>query len=112
MLSSRMPRTALTIRASSAAWWRMSSASSTMGSVPSVLLLLQPVGELVGRAGDLVAQLQIVTETMCIQRAGLDGGAHGTAGFLRMAAVAEAALFGQCLDVAEVFRDVFLARRL
>src|SRR3546814_2785439 len=39
-------------------------------------LLRQPRGQLVGGAGDLVAQLEVVRQPLRVQGAGLDRGAH------------------------------------
>src|SRR3546814_3633189 len=91
------------MRASRAAWWEMSGASAfTSGAAPkwpSVAaifvvqalverlalhlvagLLRQPRGQLVGGAGDLVAQLEVVRQPLRVQGAGLDRGAHRAAG--------------------------------
>src|SRR5690606_24407074 len=68
--------------------------------------------ELVGGAGDLVAKLEEVRVAVRIQRAGLDRRAHRAAGFAIVAAIAEAALLGQRLDVGEVLLDILLARQL
>src|SRR5688500_10586016 len=128
MLSRRMLRATRTMRASSAAWWRMSSASSIMASVFPVFLvdafvqrlalhavvgfLGEAGGELVRGAGHFVAQLEVVGEAVRIERARLDRPAHGASRFLRMAAIAEAALVGERFDVAEILGDVFFAGRL
>src|SRR5690606_40946024 len=52
-------------------------------------------GELVGGAGDFVAELEVVRVAVRVQRAGLDRRAHRATGFAVMAAVAETALPGQ-----------------
>src|SRR5687767_4995295 len=107
-----MSRTARTMRASSAAWWAMSAASSgdtALISVTTVLLveaLVQglalhfrggvlgaTVGQLVGGAGDFRAQLQVIGEALRVELAGLDRRTHRAAGFARVRAVAELALF-------------------
>src|SRR5690606_26788830 len=75
-------------------------------------LAMLPLGESVGGTGDFVAQLQVIGVTLGVERAGLDRGAYRAAGFLLVAAVAEAAVAGQCLDVLEGVLDGFLAGRL
>src|SRR3546814_216333 len=123
-VSTLIPRATATMRASRAAWWAMSGASAfTSGAAPkwpSVAaifvvqalverlalhlvagLLRQPRGQLVGGAGDLVAQLEVVRQPLRVQGAGLDRGAHRAAGLAVVAAVTEFALFGQRLDVGE-----------
>src|SRR3546814_7145200 len=62
-------------------------------------LLRRPRGQLVGGAGDLVAQLEVVRQPLRVQGAGLDRGAHRAAGFAVVAAVTEFALFGQRLEL-------------
>src|SRR3546814_15799073 len=123
-VSTLIPRATATMRASRAAWWAMSGASAfTSGAAPkwpSVAaifvvqalverlalqlvagLLRQPRGPLVGGAGDLVAQLEVIRPPLRIRGAGLDRGAPRAAGFAVVAAVAALALTGLRLDAGE-----------
>src|SRR5690606_11772260 len=79
------------------------------GYFRALLLPCPAARKLAGGAGDFAAELAVTGQAPRIQRAGLDRGAHGAAGLLVVAAVAEAALDGQRLDVGEAVCDVLLS---
>src|SRR5690606_8715225 len=68
---------------------------------PGIGLLRHARGQPVGGAGDLVTQLEVVGQAGRIERTGLDRGAHRAARFALVAAVAEAALLRQRLELAK-----------
>src|SRR4249919_513946 len=120
-----MPRTAFSMRASSAAWWLMSGGSGLLSVTPIFVLDALLVG-LVDRAlfaaalreGDgggiaFVAQLAIRQVARFFQRAVLDRRADRAAGFVAVAAVAEAAIGGERLDILETtIGEILLAAEL
>src|SRR5690606_14354291 len=109
-VSRRIGLAARAIRASSAAWWAMASVPAMslveflvlclgLAQHLGVRLLRQPGGEAVGRTRHFVRQLEEIGDALGIQLAAFHRRAHRAAGFLRMLAVAEAALLRQRFDV-------------